>query len=158
MKKAKDIMNIDIVSFSPDTSIFVAAEEFAKRKISGAPVVDKKGKIIGVISASDIIRFVDIKMSKLPMIYSPGISCLLLMFIQIEKGHIDFKSEMKKVSRTKVKDVMTRHIITITPNASLLEISELIEKEDVNRLPVVNKTGKIVGIVARADVIRGIIS
>jgi len=157
MKTAKGIMNKKVISFSPDDSIFNAAKVFAKKDISGAPVIEKN-KVIGIISASDIIRFIDIKLAKLPMIYAPGISCFLLLFVQLEKKNIDFKKELKKITRTKIGDVMTKNVITIKPDATLIEIADVIEKDDVNRLPVVDDKGKLIGIVARADIIRGLVS
>ena len=157
MKTAKDIMNKRVISFSPNDSIFDVAKVFAKKNISGAPVIEKN-KVIGIISASDIIRFIDIKLAKLPMIYAPGISCFLLMFVQLEKENIDFKKELKKITRIKIRDVMTKTVITIKPNATLVEIANIIEKNDVNRLPVVNDKGKLIGIVTRADVIKGLVS
>ncbi len=157
MKTAKGIMNKKVISFSPDDSIFNVAKIFAKKDISGAPVVEKN-KVIGIISASDIIRFIDIKLSKLPMIYSPGISCFLLLFVQLEKKNIDFKKELKKITRTKIGDVMTKNVVTIKSDATLIEIADIIEKDDVNRLPVVDDKGKVIGIVARADIIKGLVS
>ena len=66
--------------------------------------------------------------------------------------------ELKKITRIKIRDVMTKTVITIKPNATLVEIANIIEKNDVNRLPVVNDKGKLIGIVTRADVIKGLVS
>ena len=155
MKIVKDFMNKDVIYLSPEDTIFDAAKKLSQSNIAGAPVVEKD-KLVGVISTSDIIKFIDIKIGKLPRIDSPGLSTLLFALIQIQKIRSDFKDELKKISATKIRDVMTKNVITISASATLVEAAELIEKHDVNRLPVVSE-GKLVGIVARADLIKALV-
>jgi len=155
MKKVIDFMNKDVVFLSPEDTIFDAAKLLSKFDIAGAPVVDK-GKVVGIISVSDIIKFIDIKLGRLPKIDMPGLSSLLLVFIQMQKLHSDFKKELEKITKSKVKEVMTKNVITVSPSSTLIEVAELMEKHDVNRLPVISE-GKLVGIVARADLIRALI-
>ncbi len=156
MKKVKDFMNKRVIHISPDITIFDAAKILSKSNIAGAPVVEKN-KIVGLISISDIIRFIDIKLGKLPKIDTPGLSSLVFALIQIEKLRQDFKKEMNKIACFKVRQVMTKNVITVCPSMSLVEVAELMEKHDVNRLPVVNR-GRLVGIVARADLIKALIN
>jgi CBS domain-containing protein len=156
MKKVKDFMNKDVICLSPDETIFDAAKKLSQSNIAGAPVIEKN-KLIGVISISDIVKFIDIKLGRLPKIDTPGISSLVFALIQIEKLRQDFKKEMNKIACHKVREVMTKHVITVSPSMPLVEVAELIEKHDVNRLPVVSR-GKLVGIVARADLIRALIN
>jgi CBS domain-containing protein len=155
MKKVEDIMNRDVVYLSPEDSIFQAAKLFSQLNIAGAPVVENE-KVIGVISISDIIRFIDIKMGKLPRIESPGLSALLLTLVQMKKIEKDFQKELKKITSYKIKEVMSKNVVSISQSSSIAEVAELMEKYDVNRLPVINN-GKLVGIVARADLIKGLI-
>jgi len=156
MKKVKDFMNKKVISVSPETTIFDAAKILSKSKIAGAPVVEKN-KIVGVISISDIVKFIDIKLGKLPKIDSPGLSNLIFALIKMEKLRQDFKKEMNRITCHRVKEVMTKEVISISPIMSLIEVVELMEKHDVNRLPVVSR-GKLIGIVARADVIKALIN
>ena len=155
MKTVKKFMNENVICLSPDDTIFDAARILSQSNIAGAPVVEKD-KIVGIISISDIIRFIDIKMGKLPRIQTPGLSTLLLALIQMQKVRSDFKKELKKITATKIKDVMTKDVITVSPSQTIIDVAELMEKHDINRLPVVDD-GKIVGIVARADVIKSLI-
>jgi CBS domain-containing protein len=155
MKKVKEFMNKKVIHLSPEDTIFDAAKILSRSNIAGAPVVEKY-KIVGIISISDIIKFIDIKLGKLPRLDSPGLSTLLFALIQMQKVHSDFKRELKKITATKIRDVMSKNVIIISPSATLLEAAELIEKHDVNRLPVVSD-GKLIGIVARADLIRALI-
>lgn len=155
MKTIKEFMNVNVIHLSPEDTIFDAAKKLSKSNIAGAPVVEKD-KIVGIVSISDIIKFIDIKLGKLPRIDSPGLSSLLFALIQMQKVHSDFKKELKKITSTKIKDVMSKNVITISPSATLVEAAELIEKHDVNRLPVVSE-GKLIGIVARADLIKALV-
>jgi len=155
MKTAKDFMNKDVIYVSPEDTIFQAAKLFSQLDIAGAPVVEKD-KVVGLISISDIIRFIDIRLGKLPKIETPGLSTLLLAIIQMKKMHSDFQKELKKVTCSKVKEVMTKNVITVSSSATLVEVAELMEKHDVNRLPVLSGE-KLIGIVARADLIKALI-
>ena len=103
-----------------------------------------------------MIKFIDIKLGKLPKIDTPGLSTLLLALVQMQKVHSDFKKELKKITATKIKEVMTKEVITISSSQTIVDVAELMEKHDVNRLPVVDN-GKIVGIVSRADIIKSLI-
>ena len=155
MKIVKEFMNKKVVCLSPDNTIFEAAKILSEANVAGAPVV-KKDKIVGIISISDMIRFIDVKLGKLPKIDTPGLSTLLLALIQMQKVRTDFKKELKKITSTKIEDVMTKNVISVSPEQTIIDIAELMEKHDINRLPVVDE-GKIVGIVARADIIKSLI-
>jgi len=155
MKTVKEFMNKDVVFLSPDNTIFEAAKLLAQLDIAGAPVVEKD-KIVGIISISDIIKFIDIKMGKLPKIDTPGLSNFLLALMQMKKLQSDFQKELDKITKFSVKEVMTKNVIIVSPSSTLIEAAELMEKHNVNRLPVVTD-GKLVGIVARADLIRALI-
>jgi CBS domain-containing protein len=74
----------------------------------------------------------------------------------MKKNCKDFEKELEKISSYKVKDVMTKNVVSASPSMTVIEVAELIEKHDVNRLPIV-ENGKLVGIVARADLIKAII-
>lgn len=156
MEKVREFMNKEVISFSPDETIFAAAKKLSQYNIAGAPVVDQN-KMIGVISISDIIKFINIKIGKIPKITTPGLSNLFLVLLQMKKGCKDFEEELRKISSFKVKDVMTKNVVIASPTMNVIEVAELMEKYDVNRLPVV-ENGKLVGIVARADLIKAIIS
>ena len=155
MKTVKEFMNPNVVCLSPDDTIFDAAKILSQLNIAGAPVVEND-KIIGIVSISDMIKFIDIKLGKLPKINTPGLSTLLLALVQMQKVRSDFKKELEKITKTKIKHVMTKKVITASSSQTIIDVAELMEKHDVNRLPVVDH-GKIVGIVARADIIKSLI-
>lgn len=150
MKKVKEFMNPYVIYFKPGDSIFKVAKVFSENDISGAPVVKNKN-VIGVISESDIVKFMSFKLGR----PSP-LTSLSLLIISFIKDNIQIKSQLKRISKTKIKDFMSKEVISIHSEASLLEAACLMEKNDVNRLPVIDD-GKLVGIIARADLIKALI-
>ena len=155
MKTVREFMNKDVIYLSAEDTIYDAAKLLSQLNVAGAPVIEKE-KIVGIISISDIIKFIDIKLGVLPKINTPGLSTLLLALVQMQKIHMDFKKELEKITKFKVKEVMSKNVVTISPKMTLLEVAELMEKHDFNRFPVV-ENGKLVGIVARADLIKALI-
>jgi CBS domain-containing protein len=154
MKKVKDYMQKKVIYFSPNDSIFKVAEVLSKNHISGAPVVEK-GKVIGMISETDIIKFLHVSLpSSEVLAHEPHILSLLIM--NLVKGHIKFKNKIKKIAKVEVKNFMTNVVHHISPEASLLEAAEMMEKYDITRLPVI-ENGKLKGIISKSDLIRALI-
>jgi len=151
MKKVKDFMNSEVLYFKPEDSIFEVAKVFSEKNISGAPVVEND-KVVGVISECDIVKFMSSKLGK-KRTALPSLSLLIFSFI---KDNVELKSEVDKISKIKIKDFMSRKVVSINSEANLLEAASLMEKYDINRLPVVDE-GKLVGIVSRADLIKALI-
>ncbi|MFQ6057187.1 MAG: CBS domain-containing protein [Methanosarcinales archaeon] len=152
MKKVRDFMNPHVIYFKPEDSIFKVAKVFSKNNISGAPVV-KRNKVIGIISECDIVKFMSSKLGKKSSVILPSLSLLVFSFI---KDHVNLKGELKRISKTKIKHFMTKKVVSISPEASLLEAASVMEKNDINRLPVIDNE-KLVGIIARADLIKALI-
>ncbi len=159
MKKVRDFMNPKVIYFSPEDSIFDVAKVFSEKDISGAPVVEK-GKVVGIISISDIVKFLSLKLesSKLELSNPLSLTMQILNLIQLGKKYLEFKKEIEKISHTKVKDVMCKKVVCIGPDDSLLEAATKMTENDVNRLPVVDENGKLIGIIAREDLVRSLLS
>ena len=151
MKKVREFMNPDVIYFKPEDSIFEVAKVFSEKDISGAPVVKDK-RVVGVISESDIVKFMSFKLGR----PSPPLTSLSLLIISFIKDNIGIKSQLKKISKIKIRDFMSKEVISIHSEASLLETAYLMEKNDVNRLPVIDN-GRLVGIIARTDLIKSLI-
>jgi CBS domain-containing protein len=144
--KVKDVMTREVITLSPEVGIEEAAKQLRENKISGAPVVDGD-RIVGILSEADLMRLLEEESINL-VFPSP----LELIELPI-KMHQQLKETIKKLTASKVKDVMTREVITIGEEARIEEAARLMAKHGINRLPVV-KDGKLVGIVTRADVIK----
>jgi len=152
MKLVKDFMNKNVIYFKPNDSVFEVAKVFSEKNISGAPVVENK-KVIGVISESDIVNFMSSKLGKKQDVVSPSMTFMLFSFLE---DYSKLKTEIGRISKTKVRDVMSKKIVSISSDANLFEAASLMEKKDINRLPVID-SGKLVGIIARADLIKALI-
>jgi CBS domain-containing protein len=157
MKKVREFMNRNVFFVRPNHSVFDVAKVFSHSNISGAPVVEK-GKIIGMISVSDIVRFMGIKLldPDATANISASLSLMLFNLTKIGKDYIEFKDKLDKISMTEVRHMMSKEVICVSPDDNLFEIAQIMEKNDVNRLPVVEKN-KLVGIIARADLIKALV-
>jgi len=155
--KVRDFMNKEVFFVKPEFSIFEVAKVFSKIDISGAPVVDK-GKVVGVVSISDLTKFMSIKLADAETVVSnpSSLSFLLLNFARFSKDSAGFKKEMDRISKTKIKHIMSKNVFCISPDANLFEAATIMDKNDVNRLPVVEK-GKLVGIIAKADLLKALV-
>jgi CBS domain-containing protein len=163
MKKVKDFMSRRVVYLKPNDTIFKAAKSFCRRGISGAPVVSsaQSKRVIGVVSESDIVKFMGTKVCNTQSMAGDftyqSLSLLLLHFVRTGKDYLGFKKELGRISKTKIKDVMSKRVISVSPDESVLDAAERMDSNDVNRLPVV-KNGKLVGIIARADLLKALVS
>ena len=144
--RAHQIMTRSVISVTPDTSIVEAAGIMLKRHVSGLPVVDAAGKLVGIVSEGDFIRRGEIGTQRkrgrwLKFILGPG------------KSASDFVHEHGR----KVSEVMTTSPLTITEDAALAEIVDIMERNNVKRLPVMNGE-RVVGIVSRANLLQAVAS
>jgi len=144
--RAHQIMTRSVVTVSPETTIVDAANLMLHRHVSGLPVVDTSGKLVGIVSEGDFIRRSEIGTGRkrgrwLRFILGPG------------RSASDFVQEHGR----KVFEVMTRSPLTIAEDTSLAEIVDLMEKNNVKRLPVV-RGDKVVGIVSRANLLQAVAS
>jgi CBS domain-containing protein len=154
MKLIRDYMKINVISFDSDTSVFDAAKVFSENNISGAPVVENE-KVVGVISVTDIIKFMKTKLPKTEIYVSENQS-LYLFVANLLKEQIGFRTELRRISKTRIKDLMSTDIIHIHPDNNILEAATMMEKYDVDRLPVIDQ-GKLIGIISRVDLVRALI-
>ena len=161
MKKVRHYMRSDVLFVRPHFSVFDVAKVFSKNHISGAPVVEK-GRVIGMISISDITRFMSINLSKADLLSelipheASSLSIVLLTLVKMGKDYTDFKKEIDRMARFTVKDMMCRNVVAISPDSPLFEAAGLMDKYDVNRLPVIEGS-KLIGIITRADLLRALI-
>jgi CBS domain-containing protein len=132
----RDVMTTDIKTVKSDDNLRKVMDLLSENKITGAPVVERD-KIVGVISEADIIKVMDVR-----------------KILDAKKDEIKI-SELEKI---KTKEIMSRDPIVINQKENVTDASELMYKHHVNRLPVVDDKKRLVGIIAKEDVIRGITS
>ncbi|MFH1239346.1 MAG: CBS domain-containing protein [bacterium] len=145
--QAKDIMTTKVLTVSPDMGIPEVAQFLLKNDISGAPVVDDKNKLIGIITEDDLI-FQDKKVHIPTMINILGAVIYLESFKHFEK-------EMEKIMGGKVADIMVKEVITVTEETDIQDIATLMTEKNIHLFPVM-KNEAIAGIVGKADVLKAI--
>ncbi len=144
---AKDIMTTKVISVKPGDTVERVIKLLLDKKISGVPVVNDNGEVIGIVSEGDLI----VRTQKL---HIPSYIQILGGVIYLDDPE-DFKEELKKSVAVKVDDIMTRDPLTVEEDTPVEEIATTMSDAGVNRLPVV-KDRKLVGIVSRADIIRSL--
>lgn len=150
--KAKDVMTKKLVVFGPDDSIFKVIRMLSHKHISGAPVVDKNRRVVGVVSNSDVIKVLDIYAPKIHLTSAPEF-LFLLAGLKIKKNLDELEKEINSAIKIKVKNFMTKNPIIIFEDTDLKNVARLMDKYDVNRLLVVNNKKRLVGILTRDDLI-----
>jgi len=137
--RVKDVMTRDVVTVTPDTSLKDVARKLVELGISGTPVVDDDGSIVGVISEADLLT----KERREP---EDGGALARLM------RRADPAEKAKYAART-AREAMTSPAITIEGYWTIPTAAQVMLDRSVNRLPVVRQ-GRLVGVVTRADLVR----
>ena len=142
--KASDIMTTGVVSTSPECPLSEVLQVMLERHISGLPVVNASGKLVGVITEGDCLRRVE-----------TGTEIKRPLWREIFTGPEKLAQEYIRAHGRKVSEVMTPDPITVTEDTDVSEIIHLMEKSRIKRLPVM-RGDAVVGIVSRANVIRAL--
>lgn len=150
----KNIMTKKVVTLKPDESLKEVALKFSEHNISGAPVVDDENHVVGILSETDIMNTLERSGREVKMVYlSPALSMVGLSFKETPS---DKKAEeiFKDVGDIKVSEMMKRNVKTVAPDDQVKAVIDIVASGKINRVPVV-EDGKLVGIVTRGDIIRG---
>lgn len=139
--RAADIMTRDVISVAPDTPLNEVAEIMGNRGISGLPVVDASGKVMGVISEKDFLTHMGAE--KFENFMTVLARCLKT------KGCIGLPMRAQHA-----EDIMTSPAITVRQETSYAELVGLLSSQGINRVPVVDPENRLLGIVSRGDIIR----
>lgn len=144
--KVAEVMVTKVHSVGPDASVREAASMMLERRISGMPVVDDQGRVLGIVSEGDLIRRPEIETDRAPAGW-------LHVFLSDEERAREF---VKSHGR-KVREVMTQPAICVAPDTALAAVVRLMERHRVKRLPVVEH-GRLAGMVTRADLLRALVT
>jgi CBS domain-containing protein len=148
--KAKDIMTEKVITINKNASIEELSAILLENKISGVPVIDDDSNLVGIVTEADII----VQDTKL---HFPAYFKLFDGIIYLESLN-KFKSSLKKHLATKIEDIMTKKLKTVTPDTGVSEIADMMLRQKINRLPVLDKNDKLVGIVTRADIVKSTVT
>ncbi|HEX2726690.1 MAG TPA: CBS domain-containing protein [Beijerinckiaceae bacterium] len=139
-------MVTDVITLNVDDTVQTAAQVLLDRRISGAPVLDAQGRLVGMVSEGDLIRRAEI-----------GTEKRRSWWLELLTGAEDSARNFVRAHAVKLADVMTRDVIGASEDSSLNEIATLLEKHGIKRVPIM-RDGKVVGIVSRANLLQALAS
>ncbi|MEM2944371.1 MAG: CBS domain-containing protein [Methanomassiliicoccales archaeon] len=148
--RVRDVMTTTVVTIKADATLHDATITFAVNGISGAPVVDDDGKLVGILSETDILAFVK-KLQEEIRKKQPSVSFISVPFEEILKNE-KLAELYKEISGKKISEIMSKDVVTVSPDTGIMEAIDIMMKKDVNRMPVIEHD-KIVGIVTKGDII-----
>lgn len=151
--KVKDAMNINVITCKPDDPVSTLVDLFKNNHISGMPVVEKE-KVVGIVSETDLLKLFKTPDISVDMLL-PSPFEIIEMPIRSVIRFEEFKKALEDIRMKPVRDIMKKKIYSISPDSTLEDASDMMVKHRVNRLPVIEK-GKLVGILVRSDIIRGL--
>jgi CBS domain-containing protein len=137
-------MTSPVLSVEPDTSILQAVQIMLQRHISGLPVVDKDGRVAGIVTEGDFLRRAE-----------TGTQRRRPRWLEYLVGPGRLADEYARTHGRKIGEIMTTDPTTITEDAPLDEVVRIMEKRQIKRLPVV-RGDKLVGIVSRANLVHAL--
>ena len=139
--RARDLMNTQVHTVERETMLRDVADMMAKNQISGVPVVEKNRHVVGVISEKDFCKHMgDRRVKSLMEVIAECVKnqgCLAMT-----------------IRERKAEDIMTTPAITVQEDAVLMKITAVLSDKDINRIPVVDPKGVLVGIITRTDIVR----
>jgi CBS domain-containing protein len=149
--KVRDLMTTQLITLQPTDTIKKAAIKFAVDNISGAPVVDNRNHLLGILSENDIL---DIILKEQIILEKKNYDGDLLTYAMDSAAETDdnLKKIADDISNKPVSEVMVRTVLTTTPDTNIIEVLKAMISMDVNRLPVVEK-GVVLGIITRSDIV-----
>ena len=147
MLTAQDIMTSTVITVAEDANVRELAALFLSNNISGAPVVNGQGTVVGVVTESVLI-FQNKK------VHLPTAVAILDAFLFLESPGKTEK-ELKKIAASRVGDICSRELISVTPETGLDELATLMAEKKVHTLPVM-QGDTLVGIIGKSDIIRTI--
>lgn len=142
--KARDIMSTKVVTVSPSTSVRDVAGLMVEKHVSGLPVINDNGTLVGMVSEGDLLRRPEI-----------GTEKHRRRWVSFFSGVDSQAREFTKSHALRASDVMTEQVIHVSEETPLGDVVGLMEKHNIKRLPVLSD-GELVGIVSRADLLRAL--
>ena len=142
--RAADVMTTNICVVAPEAPIQEIAREMLDRRISGMPVVDGDGNVLGIVSEGDLVRRAELGTDRRSW------------WLDMVSSDRTLASDYVKTHGRTARDVMSSPAVVVEESTGLAEIAKLLESRRIKRVPVV-RDGKLVGVVSRADIVRGLI-
>ncbi|HRA31644.1 MAG TPA: CBS domain-containing protein [Thermomicrobiales bacterium] len=138
------IMSTDVIAVTPETSVTELARLMVEHDVSGIPVVDD-GILVGLVTEVDVVsREIDVD--------PPAFGTFLDAIFRLPWDKSD--EELRRVLASTAGELMTRDVKTISPDAPIRDAANMMFKQELNPLPVVDDHGRLLGIISRSDIVR----
>jgi CBS domain-containing protein len=144
--KASDVMTPDVISADPDATVLQAARYMIQHHISGLPIIDKTGTLVGILSEGYFLRRRETHTDRRPS-----------RWLEFLMGPGKLAAQYTHTHGSKVSEVMTTNLHTVSEDTSLEKVVEMMERYRIKRVPVL-RGKKIVGIVTRANLMHAMVS
>lgn len=142
-----DVMTSPVLTLQPEQTIEEAVALLAERSISGAPVVDADGRLVGLLDDTDLI------LSE-ARLHAPTTVEILGAYLTLPGEKQRFEHELRQALGQTVGEVMDAEVDTVAPGAQVGEVATIIVDRDVSRVPVIDADRRVVGVVTRGDLVR----
>ncbi len=142
--KVREIMTKEVTSVSPDTNAIEALDLLFEMEISGLPVIDERGKLVGMFTEKDILT------GLLPS-YLEKVGSFIY-----QDNPKALKQKIINMRGLKVREMMRRNVVTVNEEANLSEVARTMLIQKARRVPVLNQAKEVVGIVSRGDIVKAI--
>jgi CBS domain-containing protein len=142
--KAQDIMTRDVATVTPDAPVRDLAALMMEKHISGVPVLTDNGKIIGIVSESDLLHRAEV-----------GTERKHKWWFRAFGDSDALAREFAKAHGLKAHDVMSRYVVSIRDDAELADVADILDSRRIKRVPVLRE-GRLVGIITRGDLVRAL--
>jgi len=156
MIKVKDAMERNVIKFHADDKISDVAQQLRDNKISGAPIVDDNLKVIGIVSEGDIMRLLEVHSPRLNLILPSPLDVIELP-IRMKYELDEIAEDMNRAASVIIGEIMTKKVYTIKEEDDISDAAQFMDTHSVNRLPVVDDEGKLIGIITRGDLISAMV-
>lgn len=142
--RARDVMSVNLITVSPNEPVRKAVALMLEHRISGLPVVDSEGALVGLLTENDLVM---------------GTSSELPVHLQLLEDLLEAReptrhlTQVQEIGKKMIRDLMVEDLVTAGPDTPVGELIALLVKNDFKRIPIVSG-GKLEGIVTRADIVK----
>jgi CBS domain-containing protein len=148
---AREIMTAPVITVGPEAKLAEAVKVMAEKNISGLPVLDEDNRVIGIISEADIVDYAG-KTQAVRLFGSSG----WISPYDDRIGSTSYRKGFELLANTPVEKVMARKVTTVKEDTPGLEVARVMNRKKINRVPVVDASGRLVGLITRADMVRAL--
>lgn len=146
--QAKDIMSTNLVTVEPGATIREVAAALIEHRISGVPVVDKAGRLLGIVSEGDLMR------KELTPRLPDAVN--ILGAIIYYHGVARYREDFKKLMAGTACEIMTKKVVSVSEDAEIEFVGKCMLEHGIKRVPVL-RDGRLVGLISRADLIKALL-